>query len=687
MVSLQSLRSLNEYTVKYFKEAIPSSYDSQGREIPGRDIQGDDKIDSEVRKYLETYDKDLDEAILASECLVDAYNESISAHFDKAISIVENYISKHNDSKDAAGQRFIDDSLLHSAHILYDSYVATTAAVNGDKNLAKQLVIGAFYQQAVTEESVQQIIKSRLEYNKTMVAMYQRMIKANARVLGITEKALSLITRGLNSDNQKIRQTAIKATREQIVAAVKKDYSKYEKNGVLDLRPLGLGCAFVTKEYTGLENIVNLNSLLQHLMEYDAIVFGHGEDSSDAANPALEKLTKANMEQLKIYQKCYEKLNSMPADKRDALISKKQQAAIKSSEAAAKRLSAKLDKLKKQGSLTDSQKRLAQRLEGEIAANNANLNRLLTNGIGAAAGAGTVDTVKSIAALQKSQQAQLEYLSSITADKIAGKTYWSVQPIYTLNGGPYTKMDDLIRQLYKEGFKKIYIMSCNPGHHELSDDLKKIKDLHITMGRNTVMIESVVDMFDEVDENHPLYETVCEVSEIEYDLRESCQSMGIDYDDDKYLKFCYTSLCSETATDVITEAGGRSFWGAIWERIKKLGAAIVYLFKKILQMVAKLISSVIDRLKSLFSKGKGPVFKIRLPHILVENAKVAEKDCTSVEDIHAYCTAAAKHLTTALNKAQAEQLKTIKSYEALAKKNAGEKMSEAITLEYLRMIK
>ena len=66
---------------------------------------------------------------------------------------------------------------------------------------------------------------------------------------------------------------------------------------------------------------------------------------------------------------------------------------------------------------------------------------------------------------------------------------WIVDPVKTPNGsGPYTDMEDYIRKLISEGFKRINVASCNPGGVILSEDLRKNKKVLIQMSKSSTLI-------------------------------------------------------------------------------------------------------------------------------------------------------------------------------------------------------
>ena len=71
--------------------------------------------------------------------------------------------------------------------------------------------------------------------------------------------------------------------------------------------------------------------------------------------------------------------------------------------------------------------------------------------------------------------------------KPKGDVKWVMQPVYSKHSGPFVVMEDLVKQLVHEGFKRILIMSCNPGSHKLPTSLTKIPGVLIKYGNNTIL--------------------------------------------------------------------------------------------------------------------------------------------------------------------------------------------------------
>ena len=63
---------------------------------------------------------------------------------------------------------------------------------------------------------------------------------------------------------------------------------------------------------------------------------------------------------------------------------------------------------------------------------------------------------------------------------------WYIQPIETLHHGPESDVNQVIRNLIDEGFKRIMLITCNPGHHQLAPDIKAAKGVVVQFAENTL---------------------------------------------------------------------------------------------------------------------------------------------------------------------------------------------------------
>lgn len=67
--------------------------------------------------------------------------------------------------------------------------------------------------------------------------------------------------------------------------------------------------------------------------------------------------------------------------------------------------------------------------------------------------------------------------------------------------GDFKDVNDCLRACISHGNKKINILSCNPGHYELDDDILAMKDIIINYQYFSVWIESAFDIFKNIRNN------------------------------------------------------------------------------------------------------------------------------------------------------------------------------------------
>ena len=165
---------------------------------------------------------------------------------------------------------------------------------------------------------------------------------------------------------------------------------------------------------------------------------------------------------------------------------------------------------------------------------------------------------------------------------------WRCQPIKTLNGGPFTKVNDVARQLIKEGFKKIMIVNCNPGHHELAKDIMDTPGVTFNYSNWSNWVES-----GEIDfKNNPEY---LYIHEAEESLKEFAKSYDIDYDNDIYLVECFKWYNNGAKYEV--ESVNEGVIDSLKEFLKKIAAVIINIIKKILNFIKLGFQKIIQLFK------------------------------------------------------------------------------------------
>ena len=250
---------------------------------------------------------------------------------------------------------------------------------------------------------------------------------------------------------------------------------------------------------------------------------------------------------------------------------------------------------------------------------------------------------------------------------------WSIQPVRTLNHGIFTDMNDLIKALIDEGFKKIFIMSCNPGHHELDPEIKKRKGILINHAMNSLLAESAVSEYPEYspllnesfDVNNPIDMAEYYIHETHKHLYQVCNECGIDYLDDVYLNECltqYDSICDELMNEGIGDVAKKA-WTTVVNAIKKAIGFVVALIKKILEFFSNILKKIKNFFAKLFEK-KDRIDELSKPvntkFILVESASMKSFTFKNWSEMQKAAVASCEKIAARINKLEKEQTDNLK---------------------------
>ena len=251
--------------------------------------------------------------------------------------------------------------------------------------------------------------------------------------------------------------------------------------------------------------------------------------------------------------------------------------------------------------------------------------------------------------------------------------YIPIQHVKTPGGKICDTAVDLVRTLYHEGFRKIWLLNCNPHSYDPTDDWKGLSGLHVRMGKHSVYSETVtkdLDMY--LTDNFELNEAINMLYDVDYNVIKLCEDVGIDYYDDDALRIFYETADSElNSFDFISEGSGTGAWAKLKEIIKRVIGSIVWLFKKMVGMVVAFVKHIVKRIKGRIGGNKSRKMSkpVVFNQIIVENAKVVQQSVKSYDEVESFCVKNANNLTKALKKAEAEQTANMKRYDDLVNKN------------------
>ena len=695
-------------------------------------LHGKDPLEGLYMHELEQYNKAQDMAILQSNDLVKAYNQMVDGHIDDAMKCIKRMIDAAGDYKDASEDDMppeimqdiinIRDSFTGIKSVLAN--MGDIVEMQNEYDLSdadvKKYIADAMFQPADNPEEVKRIINARIAYNNAIVSMFQQMLKVNYAILGLTKDEALLLSEKIGSEKHEEKAEGINALK----AAFMENEAKFRTGNHWDLRSVGGGCIFMTDEDVGdIAKDVQLDRMLQMTMTYDAIVIGHGSSTNkkaeavferrmndikkqhealnDARQKRFEELDKAHDEFYKNLDRIRRKDNKIHQDLRkridriyadiDAREKSHKQRLDQIYEMRMQALNdhdfERYDKYTKFYETIDADNdRLIAEYRERIKVLNAKYDAIIAWYMDGSEynkaeieGQKKLDTIKAdIEAEQekfdklreKSHEDHERYVKEYTRikRKYNAESTWTIQPVKTLRGGPFEDVNDLVRQLIKEGFKNIMLVSCNPGHHQLAKDIRDTPGFKIHHAENSLLSENTTSYDD------PFYEVDKIISECELSLIETCKEYGFWYGDNDFINESLEwGLDSSNYTEILTEGVLATAWSKIKELVKKALAFLIALFKKIISF----FKNIIDRIKSFFKKvfDGGKIKKdfkkpVTSSAILVENARVNKYSAKSWDQMQQAVIRSCETIAKKIQATEQKQTKNMQELERYADKKS-----------------
>lgn len=662
------------------------SDDNSKTNTTGSTSLGSTVIDSSAQKYISNIDVEKEKSIVESENILEEYFAYIGGHLTSAIEKYSNdnkssQIEKRMVEEIGYMQENGFSPTDINNYIMGNYYGFDEIAKKlGYKDAIEYNEKGSNDKETTTKISniIRSMLKLRLNYVNKIIQLLSQMVQANYKQLGLSEQQMKAYLESLSKGDNSSTQTA-----DEIYKKIRENSKQYEINGGegYDFRKLGFGCIFGPSEgmklkFSGTDgtNKDAMLKLIQSAMRYDAVVVAHG------SNRKMDKNAKKKNE---IYLYAHENIKSdhdkLISKIRDSInvensitISGNPSNGLKNNiiDAAKKIFTNTISNTFKQIRYVD----IINTAKSEI--KYANKDQELDN-------EQYYNTIKKIAEGFKSEaephfKEQLKYnidrrigdieydiddayydefdskkikikvsnfMSCIDTDafndilvlsimnELLGLTnelipekienVWGCQPTKTLNGGPFNDVNELVRQLIKEGFKKIKIEDCNPGHHRLADDIMKTKGVLINHSDFSNYVES-----GELYSNDPSLQYLIEV---ENNLKSLALEYDIDYSNDEYLEECMQWYNDNY--EVIQEG----VWDSIKEFAGKIIGAIIGFFKKIVGYVRTAITKAKELIfgskdKPKNTKSKTP--KVKTKMINLSSKKIDEFISESREDLN-----------------------------------------------------
>lgn len=584
------------------------------------------------------------------------------------------------------------------------------------KDDIRRWVTDCYFETSDNPEIVKNILQLRVNYNNSMTILFRQMLKINYASLGFSKEQADSMIRNISSGDKTARTASIT----ELKAAVKSRENQYRKENILDLRSLGAGVIMFQMEETGLDDYIGADRLLQLSLKWDCIIIGHGgvrTPMDKTVNKIQAKLDKS----YENYNKRIEEFRAIETQfqdshhvKRNRMFKRQKEISneikkirneidlafdmfqkevdrigyeynsgkisyeefCRQMDQCKERHHEYLDKLEKaRDKLYVLYDKIGDSYYKKYGADGRNSERIadeLRNKYNAR----NNEWAKEAEMLRKElsrarmdlNREHMDYERDPNGKKDAR---WVIPDgIKALNGEIYTDVNELIRELIREGFKKIYIMSCNPGHAQLADDIKRTKGVIIHMSQDTLIVENAylprhTFMSEDVS---PIITAEINMDYVEMDLMENCKYLGISYDNDQILEESYQQVVSGEYNISLNEGALSRAWSMIVNIAKKVLQAIVYIFKKIVAFVR----AIIDAIKELFRKAARGSFSssINTRYIMVESAYIQAKPATNWKELEKQILESCNTISNKIRMVEADQTKITKQTAQFAEQRA-----------------
>lgn len=673
---------IKSITMKYTAVALDNQFREKEVSIDGFDI-----IDGMIHHQLEVYDKTRDLALLQAEDIVKAYREAAGASYDKAVQFLNANISEINRRADK-GEDIVSeffnknefDNLTRLLTMSSDALFELMERYDFSEAELKRTIVENAFSDSDDPNKIRDIIQARITYSNVIVQMFKQMLQQNYKILGITEREASLLAERISSGDADEEKAGIVAIKD----IIENKAEQFHKKDMYDLRPIGGGCIFYTSKDLGaiVKADTTFRRLIQLAMTHDAIVVAHGSNKTKAG--IAEKVLSTQIIAPN-FKKTYQKAKLNAITQMGISFGKSDAEQYQDYVRASKKAKWSAEKLAEfQNTVVSAQKALKAAIDAgdesliqSIISANENVNQKFKK---------IAETSEKAIAEYKEMEDQIkrgervvlsEWIAAFDAinsaddainkaldkynevlKKYKDSTYWGCQPVKTLKGGPFTDMNKLVAQLIKEGFKNIYIMSCNPGSHELDPKILATPGIKIHHAVHSILSENVEYVYDTDDSFSEAYNTIDEAT-TELEVYESM----------------YSTASNEFGSEFLTEAGSiSSIWTKVKEWIKTAIKKVINFFKTVFEK----IKNFIDRVKNFFKNRKGKLTKKVDTGVIRGDGKVEKFNFDDYEELKKKTEAACDELTKMIHKYEQKSIKGMQEAEKYADQQSKKAVNESI---------
>lgn len=694
---------------EYDRKVISSALADPASGVDGFSVLGNERVLSAIQHSIEQYDSNRDQAILASENIVEAYNAVNRMDVEKAIGLIQSIPTDENEQMEYIKENKLA-VILNSLKALQTQFAILVSIIEDRKvddavvnryveelgitqDTIVNIITNSIYTPTNNPDEVRAVLNARASYNRTITSILQTALEMNYQFLGLSkDEAQIMINQIGKSDNDRNKVMSIIRERLRDPEVIQKTKRSYG----FDLSEFNGGKIIYAPEAIDLQKFGNLEYMFQSAMEYDMVVISHGNISAKEITDNQQRIKEQAQKTIK------DKLDAIGNIKRQ-IDSEYNRAGSNMSPEEQRIMGSIVNEIKEYEHLTNrignrvmeyesylytlhalggdsalqSSDYLALKSQhDEDAENIESYNQKILDILDEiryvdSKYTETAERIKVLHRYRMELEKQVVKINSYvnrsggdTIKLFRHKRYrkhlrWVCMPVTTPGGVTCTDVNTLLRQLIKEGYKKIKLFSCNPGHYELDRDIKNTPGVTINMGTNVVILESA-DEYAKID-------SILESAE--HQLITFCDQNQIDYNDTSYLNECTTFIISN-ASEVINEGLIANAWESIKTFIKKFIGFIVSLFRKMISF----IRTMINKIKSFFSNARSDFKNISDPiqvhYMMIENAQFVNKQNKSWDMIEREVLLSCNRISNKIKELEQSNLRNAKMLEQYADQQA-----------------
>ena len=649
--------------------------------VPGKSMVTGSDVNDVVAKHsiekteddIAAYKKMLE--IQDPQELVNEYNTWINCELNNMLA------NRKTAKSDEYAEENFASMIILDIHILKNTFNAT------DKQI-KEIVTEDYFEKSDDPEKIKRILRIRLNYANKMISIFERMIKTNYALLELDEYNASQLLDLINSGDISDEYKAVEKVKKQIDM----NPEKFQiKDGVYDIGKLvdnaGIICIAPRAMKINDKRNTQLSRLIQLSFEWDVVVVAHGNtdpnikgintyyeslrhlintlnkrtyrdsvvDFFDDYKSDLTRNLYGKDEEIKKAKNTIDQIEDMLCDNFDiecnydgiyTIKSDKYDCAKRMYEALISGKPKTADDIRKilNKASTKETKIIEQLIRNECNETIPNCFERIIDYV--------CDKFVYNFMMTTYKMMTLDLYSSTQEDWV-----WTTQPIYTPKGGPFYNINDLLRQLvFKEGYKKILLYNCNPGQHDIPEDIKKARVV-IKYATTTTIAES--------------NQIMNSINAYEDNLIRFCNINGIDYNNDQYLYECYTNL--KDNIEIFNEklSDDKTTWQELESIASNILYGIVYAFKTCINFFKDLVLKMETSFKNIGTRLKNKFdSKMKVKFINIKNGKaeLKETEVQSFDELQTAVHDSTKTIIDNMSKVQQNSRSTVNRYHEYIKK-------------------